>query len=103
MRLDLRSFILLELLYSAVRTAMHWNDPRKLAAFWAAQGILLAAFLAGAALAMGIRALWVRGWRVWPLFAWYDLWVGVYVDVQRSRIYVLPVPCCGMVISWRTP
>ena len=33
-------------------------------------------------------------------FAWYDLWVGVFVDLPRRRVYVLPVPCLGLVISW---
>lgn len=37
--------------------------------------------------------------------AWYDVWVGAYYDKRRHRLYVLPVPCIGVVIdlpsSWR--
>jgi hypothetical protein len=35
-----------------------------------------------------------------PIFAWYDLWVGVFVDRPKQRVYVFPVPCIGLVISW---
>lgn len=36
-----------------------------------------------------------------PLFAWYDLWVGVFIDLKRRRVYVLPLPCIGVVIEWK--
>ena len=35
-----------------------------------------------------------------PLFAWYDLWIGAYWDRQRRRLYVLPLPCVGVVIQF---
>lgn len=35
-----------------------------------------------------------------PVFAWYDLWIGVYVDRPKRAIYVLPLPCIGVRISW---
>lgn len=38
--------------------------------------------------------------KVSVIVAWYDLWVGVFVDTQRRRIYVLPVPCVGIVIEY---
>lgn len=46
-----------------------------------------------------------RLWRVWcrvrirPLFAWYDLWVGLFVDTHKKRLYILPVPCLGLVVE----
>lgn len=36
------------------------------------------------------------------LFAWYDLWVGAFVDVPRHKLYVFPLPCLGFVISFPT-
>lgn len=33
------------------------------------------------------------------IFAWYDLWVGVFYDRPRRRVYILPVPCIGLVIQ----
>jgi hypothetical protein len=33
------------------------------------------------------------------IFAWYDLWVGVFVDRVKRRVYVFPLPCVGFVIS----
>jgi hypothetical protein len=34
------------------------------------------------------------------LFEPRDLWIGVYLDTRRRRIYVLPLPCMGVVISY---
>lgn len=36
-----------------------------------------------------------------PIFAWYDLWVGVFWDRQKRKLYVFPLPCIGIVIEWR--
>ena len=38
--------------------------------------------------------------RIRPVFAWYDLWVGVFIDTAERRIFVLPLPCLGVVIDW---
>jgi hypothetical protein len=38
-----------------------------------------------------------------PIFAWYDLWVGVFIDRPRRRVYVFPLPCVGLVITRTTP
>jgi hypothetical protein len=27
-------------------------------------------------------------------FAWFDLWVGGYVDMKKKILYVCPLPCC---------
>ena len=32
--------------------------------------------------------------------AWYDLWIGVFIDRAKRRLYVLPLPCLGFVIEW---
>lgn len=34
------------------------------------------------------------------LFAWYDLWVGAFWDRQKKRLYILPLPCLGVVIHF---
>ena len=38
--------------------------------------------------------------RINPFFAWYDFWVGAYIDQENRRLYVLPVPCFGLMFSW---
>lgn len=38
--------------------------------------------------------------RIKPLFAWYDIWIGVFIDTKKSKIYILPLPCIGVVISF---
>ncbi len=35
-----------------------------------------------------------------PIIAWYDLWVGVFWDRAKRRLYILPLPCVGVVISF---
>ena len=32
-------------------------------------------------------------------FAWYDLWVGAYVDTAKRTVYVCPLPC--VLITWK--
>lgn len=39
--------------------------------------------------------------KIKPIFAWYDLWVGAFIDTQKKRVYILPIPCIGVVIEWR--
>ena len=38
--------------------------------------------------------------RVRPIFAWYDLWIGAFVDTAKRRLYIFPLPCVGLVIQW---
>lgn len=33
------------------------------------------------------------------IFAWYDLWIGVFVDRQKKKVYVFLIPMVGVVIS----
>jgi hypothetical protein len=35
------------------------------------------------------------------IFAWYDVWVGFFWDRQKHRLYVCPVPCIALVISFK--
>lgn len=39
--------------------------------------------------------------RVRPMFAWYDLWIGVFVDRKARQIYVFPLPCLGFQIGYQ--
>jgi hypothetical protein len=38
--------------------------------------------------------------RVRPIFAWYDLWIGVFWDSAKRKLYILPLPCIGIVIDF---
>ncbi len=43
----------------------------------------------------------------WPtltfLFEPADLWVGAYWDRTKRRLYILPLPTIGIVLSWPVP
>lgn len=34
------------------------------------------------------------------IFAWYDLWIGLFIDRAKRRIYIFPVPMLGLIIDW---
>lgn len=38
--------------------------------------------------------------RVKPIFAWYDLWIGVFWDRKAHKLYVFPMPCVGLVLEF---
>jgi hypothetical protein len=38
--------------------------------------------------------------RVRPLFAWYDVWIGLFYDREKRRLFILPVPCLGIVVEF---
>lgn len=40
--------------------------------------------------------------KIRPIFAWYDLWVGAFWDRTKRRLYILPLPCVGVVIQFAT-
>lgn len=33
------------------------------------------------------------------IFAWYDLWIGVFIDKAKRKIYIFPIPMFGIVIE----
>lgn len=37
--------------------------------------------------------------RVTFIFAWYDLWIGVFYDKNKKWIYILPLPMVGIIIK----
>lgn len=38
--------------------------------------------------------------RVNRVLAWYDIWVGVFWDQKKRRLYILPIPCVGIYIQF---
>ncbi len=35
------------------------------------------------------------------IFAWYDLWIGLFWDQRKRRLYILPIPCVGIVVEFK--
>lgn len=38
--------------------------------------------------------------KIRPIFRWYDLWVGFFIDRPARRLYFFPIPCIGLRIEW---
>ena len=38
--------------------------------------------------------------RVYPIFAWYDFWVGFFWDRRDKRLFILPIPMVGLVLDF---
>lgn len=38
----------------------------------------------------------MRHLRIKPFFRWYDLWVGLYIDVKGRAVYWCPIPMLGI-------
>lgn len=34
-----------------------------------------------------------------PIFAWYDIWIGIFIDRPKHRIYIFPIPMIGILIE----
>ncbi len=46
--------------------------------------------------------LWPEYWprfRIRPIFAWYDLWMGVYIDRYHETVYIFILPMIGIRIE----
>lgn len=37
--------------------------------------------------------------RIKFLFAWYDFWIGIFIDSKKRKIYLFPFPMFGIVID----
>ena len=37
-----------------------------------------------------------------PIFAWYDFWIGLYWNREKRRLYILPLPCIGIVVQFQS-
>ena len=35
-----------------------------------------------------------------PIWKWYDLWIGVFVDKPKRRVYVFLLPTIGVVFDY---
>lgn len=36
--------------------------------------------------------------KIKPIFAWYDIWIGLYIDRQKKALYFFPIPILGFKI-----
>jgi hypothetical protein len=39
------------------------------------------------------------GKKVKVIFAWYDLWVGIFYDQKKRYVYIFPIPMLGILIE----
>jgi hypothetical protein len=38
--------------------------------------------------------------RITLLVAWYDIWIGLFIDRAKRRAYLFPLPCVGLIYNW---
>jgi hypothetical protein len=38
--------------------------------------------------------------KIVPMFAWYDFWVGLFWDANKFRLYVFPIPMFGLCVHF---
>jgi len=38
--------------------------------------------------------------RIEFLFAWYDLWIGLFWDKKKKWLYILPFPMFGIILKF---
>lgn len=36
------------------------------------------------------------------IFAWYDIWIGFFWDKKKKWLYILPLPCIGVILKFKT-
>ena len=41
--------------------------------------------------------------RIRLIFAWYDFFMGLFLDRKKKRLYILYLPMCGIVIHYGLP
>lgn len=44
-----------------------------------------------------------QSWKMVPMFAWYDFWIGLFWDQQKKRLYIFPIPMLGICIHFPAP
>lgn len=42
----------------------------------------------------------INDFRVEFICKWFDMWIGVFIDKPKRIIYILPIPCIGVKISF---
>lgn len=42
-------------------------------------------------------------WQIKFIFKWYDLWIGLFIDKPKNRLYLFYLPMCGILIEWESP
>lgn len=33
-------------------------------------------------------------------FIWFDMWVGLFIDIKKRCVYVAPLPCVIFIFQW---
>ena len=39
--------------------------------------------------------------RISAFFKWYDLWIGLYIDIKGKAVYICPIPMFGIKIEYQ--
>ena len=42
----------------------------------------------------------MKGWKLKLFFAWYDLWIGAYIDRRGKSVYLCLIPMIVLKFQW---
>uniref|UniRef100_A0A6M3J1Y8 Uncharacterized protein n=1 Tax=viral metagenome TaxID=1070528 RepID=A0A6M3J1Y8_9ZZZZ len=37
---------------------------------------------------------------IYPIFRWYDFWIGFFYDKSKNILYFFPIPMFGLVVNF---
>lgn len=39
--------------------------------------------------------------KIEPIFRWFDIWVGLFIDTKKQTLYIFPVPMLGVKVAMK--
>ena len=67
-----------------------------------AEGLLMG-YILGIGLVIALPILLNQASQHWDFFdirfIWYDLWVGIYIDIKNKKVYICPLPTLVFIID----
>jgi hypothetical protein len=40
--------------------------------------------------------------KIRPIFKWFDMWIGIFIDTKKRILYIFPVPMIGLKVEFES-